>query len=196
MREPETVFSVENARVFHLPPLILHPFSDAAEVERLGAILGEDEPALRLLKARYAEIRMLCFIGKDLNRWIGTCREFLSQNPDPSAQAISESNLIALLLLSTPDAVRSKLTAWGVQNFESVFSRALGLSYIFCHAPDPETLAVNFIENFREYADLLYRFRADAPGPGVPVNVRLEFDLFASKEYLASFEKDWSTTPE
>ncbi len=78
-----------------LPPLILHPFADAASsIEVLeGAkdaarLLGgetDDSPseALRdkLLAGRYAELRMLLFVGKDVFRWIGQCLDFAAREP-------------------------------------------------------------------------------------------------------------------
>src|SRR5580700_1840239 len=190
MRKTEVELPGETLLVLHLPPLILHPFTNADDVEKLAAILGEDEPALRLLETSYAEIRMLCFIGKDLNRWTGQCLEFLRRRPESLARSVSEADLIRFLLFKTPDAVRATLISWGVQNFDSVFSKALGLSRIFCHAPDPRTLSLEFIEHFREYADLLYRFRLDRQEPERPATVQFEFALYASREYIAIFEKD------
>src|SRR5579863_5505375 len=68
-----------------LPPLILHPFADAAgpdklvESSRASLMLqgllpsGErstDDLDKSLLEGRYCEIRMLFYVGKDLTRWI------------------------------------------------------------------------------------------------------------------------------
>ena len=68
-----------------LPPLILHPFADAAGpgklVEssraslKLQGLLPAGEASREdldraLLDGRYSELRMLFYVGKDLARWI------------------------------------------------------------------------------------------------------------------------------
>src|ERR1700691_1775501 len=80
-----------------LPPLILHPFADAAgpdklvESSRASLMLqgllptGErsaEELDRALLDGRYCEIRMLFYVGKDLVRWIKQCLEHISHTPD------------------------------------------------------------------------------------------------------------------
>src|SRR5947199_6066359 len=77
--------------VWALPPLILHPFNErippSALLENSKAALmlsglipsdGTEEDALRrrLLSGRYAELRMLYFLGKDVFRWIDQCVEW------------------------------------------------------------------------------------------------------------------------
>ena len=77
--------------VWELPPLILHPFNErvppASLLESSKAALmlsamiptdGSDPEELRrrLLAGRYAEVRMLFFLGKDVLRWIEHCKEF------------------------------------------------------------------------------------------------------------------------
>src|ERR1700691_2969546 len=79
-----------------LPPLILHPFADAAGpaklVERSRASLmlqgllpsGErstDELDQSLLEGRYCEIRLLFYVGKDLVRWIEQSLEHVERQP-------------------------------------------------------------------------------------------------------------------
>ena len=74
-----------------LPPLILHPFTDAAtSIEVLetakeaaqqmlpsgGHYTESDELRERLVAGRYAELRMLFFVGKDVTRWINQCLDF------------------------------------------------------------------------------------------------------------------------
>src|SRR5579875_3084317 len=75
---------------FRLPPLILHPFStpdDASVLMQssraslaLQGFLPVEEGSAedldrRLLRGRYAELRMLYYIGKDLTRWMEQCAE-------------------------------------------------------------------------------------------------------------------------
>ncbi len=181
--------------MIQLPPLILHPFSKPEDVEKLAVFPGIDDAASRSFETRYSEIRMLCFIGKDLDRWLAHSLEFLGQSSEPAAHAISEADLIRLLLFETPEPVKVKLAAWGIKNFESVFTPALGLSQIFSHPPEPWTLSTRFVERFREYAGLLYRIRADSQEPETAAKVKLSFDMYSSKEYIALFEKDWDGAP-
>src|SRR5947209_20456782 len=70
---------------FRLPPLFLHPFSGPEDTSVLmassraslalqGFLPRPEEPAedldWQLLRGRYAELRMLFYIGKDLTRWM------------------------------------------------------------------------------------------------------------------------------
>ena len=72
------------AHAFRLPPLILHPFSSPEDTGvlmessrvslALQGFLPRDETSLsdldiQLLRGRYAELRMLFYIGKDVSRW-------------------------------------------------------------------------------------------------------------------------------
>src|SRR5262245_16320951 len=82
-------------RIWTLPPLILHPFSDSSGPGRLvessraslmlqGLLptgeLSTDELERRLLDGRYCEIRMLFYVGRDLMRWIEQCQEYVDSN--------------------------------------------------------------------------------------------------------------------
>src|SRR5205814_4737899 len=75
---------------FRLPPLILHPFSSPEDSSVLmessraslalqGFLPNEGTPSQdldeRLVRGRYAELRMLYYIGKDLIRWMEQCTE-------------------------------------------------------------------------------------------------------------------------
>src|SRR5258707_14525386 len=87
-------------RVWELPPLILHPFSNqrgpgvllegSKAALMLAGLLpgqGEDQDELRrkLLLSRYAEVRMLYFVGKDLLRWIGQCMDLVTRTEELGA---------------------------------------------------------------------------------------------------------------
>src|SRR5260370_42367778 len=76
--------------VWDLPPLILHPFNEkvppTALLENSKAALmlsglipadGTDHDDLkrRLLAGRYAGMRMLFFLGKNVFRWLDQCME-------------------------------------------------------------------------------------------------------------------------
>src|SRR5437899_11821045 len=100
-----------------LPPLILHPFADAAgpdklvESSRASLMLqgllptGErstEELDLALLEGRYCEIRMLFYVGKDLLRWIDQCMEHVSRQPDLLNAGIRAQSFAAYLINHTP----------------------------------------------------------------------------------------------
>ncbi len=82
-------------RLWELPPVILHPFNNGTDA---GAILasirlnlpedllhapGSDvvEARQRLLHGKYCEFRMLCFIGRDIKRWMMQCTDFVLRDP-------------------------------------------------------------------------------------------------------------------
>ncbi|MBM3768079.1 MAG: hypothetical protein FJW32_22070, partial [Acidobacteria bacterium] len=79
-------------RIWKLPPLILHPFSDASGPNKLvessrasmmlQGMLPNNEFSIseldrRLLEGRYCEIRMLYYVGKDLVRWVEQCMDIV-----------------------------------------------------------------------------------------------------------------------
>ncbi len=88
--------SLPKGQVWDLPPVILHPFSDPEGPDKLvessrahlmeqgllptGA-LSEDEIHTRLVDGRYTEIRMLFYVGKDLQRWLEQCVETAQRDP-------------------------------------------------------------------------------------------------------------------
>jgi len=130
-----------NAR--KLPPLILHPFADAGGPEKLvessraSLVLQGLLPAgerntqdieRTLLDGRFCEIRMLFYVGKDLLRWIDQCMELVERSPELSAAGIKYQSFAAYLVNYTPVPVQAKLKKWGVSDYKSIFSRALGLS--------------------------------------------------------------------
>src|SRR5579863_5524589 len=129
-----------------LPPLILHPFADNAgpgklvESSRANLMLqgllpsGERSAAdleQALLDGRFCEIRMLFYVGKDLLRWIDQCMEAVGRSPELSAAGIKHQSFAAYLVNHAPDTVQAKLKKWGVADYKSIFSRALGLSAVF-----------------------------------------------------------------
>ncbi|MBV8812781.1 MAG: hypothetical protein JO033_29265, partial [Acidobacteriaceae bacterium] len=82
--------NTSGAQAFRLPPLILHPFStpedssvlmesSRASLALQGFLPRDETPAeeldRQLLQGRYAELRMLFYIGKDVARWTEQCVE-------------------------------------------------------------------------------------------------------------------------
>ena len=137
--------------VWELPPLILHPFNErvppAALLENSRAALmlaglipddGTDPEALerRLLSGRYSEVRMLFFLGKDIFRWIAQCLEWLEREPQLQSAELAGQSFAGLLTADPPEVVRQKLLQWGVADYCSIFSRAIGLKALFSMRQD------------------------------------------------------------
>ena len=198
-------------RVWELPPLILHPFNErvppSALLENSKAALmlsglipsdGSDQEDLkrRLLAGRYSEIRMLFFLGKDVLRWIEQCVEWGQRVPDLSAAEIRPQSFAALLTANPPEAVKSKLVRWGVVDFASIFTRAVGLNAMFIQPPAFDTLAEEFLRNYHRYADSLYRCFLDSQPHGAVASASFHFDLYASGEYSRLLESEWAADAE
>jgi hypothetical protein len=206
---PEDLPSASNTlgdRVWELPPLILHPFSNPrgpgqllegskAALMLAGLMPGEgedrDELRKKLLDSRYAELRMLFFVGKDLLRWTGQCADLVSRTADLSGQGIREQSFAALLVYHPPAPVLQKLRQWGVASPESVFSRALGIATLFREVPTAEQLSEHFLLHYHAFADHLF-VCAQHLMTFTEINaVNFHFDLYASGEYVRMLEKEW-----
>lgn len=196
-----------NAR--KLPPLILHPFADAGGPEKLvessraslvlqGLLPAGDrntqDVERTLLEGRFCEIRMLFYVGKDLLRWIEQCMELVERTPELSGTGIKYQSFAAYLVGHTPEAVQAKLKKWGVSDYRSIFSRALGLSAVFGEVPQREMLTDEFIRHYYRYADQLFQIRQ---GEAVFTDVSelgFELEIFASGEYSRMLEREWAET--
>jgi hypothetical protein len=179
-------------RKWELPPLILHPFDKPPGIGP-EAIINEGL-TLQELNARYAELRMLCFIGKDLNRWLEHCVELLATEPEHSG--VTESSLIRYLLFDPPDALVRKMQLWEVNNYQLIFARALGLNSVFSDPPAPDEVPPRLLQDFHAYADALFDARLKlSPGGEIP-DQAFEFEVYASGEYIALLEKLWNGLPE
>ncbi len=194
-------------RVWELPPLILHPFNErvpaSALVENSKAALmlaglipsdGSDREDLkrRLLAGRYSEIRMLYFLGKDVFRWIEQCVEWSQRVPELSGAEIRPQSFAALLTADPPEAVKEKLVRWGVVDYVSIFTRAVGLNVMFIQPPAFDTLAEEFLRNFHRYADFLYQCYMDSQPYRAAASANFHFDLYASGEYSRKLESEWA----
>jgi len=189
-----------------LPPLILHPFADSGgpdklvESSRASLMLqgllpsGEqtrDDLERTLLDGRFCEIRMLYYVGKDLVRWIEQCMEYVNRQPSLLESGIKQQSFAALLVQDSPSAVQAKLRKWGVADYKSIFTRALGLNAVFANVPNRKDLANDFIRNYYRYADQLFASTqsqspfADVTGSG------FTFEIYASGEYTRMLERQW-----
>ena len=190
-----------------LPPLILHPFADAAgpdklvESSRASLMLqgllpaGEhsaDELDRALLDGRYCEIRMLFYVGKDLLRWIDQCLEHVERQPEFRNIGVRYQSFAAYLVQHTPAAVQSKLRKWGVGDYKAIFMRALGLNAILSEAPHRQALTDEFVRNYYRYADQMFLCRQGQVQFADVSKLGFEFELYASGEYSRMLEREWA----
>lgn len=201
-----TAAALENRPVTTLPPLILHPFADAAGpgklVEssraslKLQGLLPTGEQSREdldraLLDGRYSELRMLYYVGKDLARWIDQCVEFAEHHRDTLARGINAQSFAAMLVQDAPANIQEKLKKWGVADFKAIFTRALGLQYVFATAPSREILCDEFLRNYFKFADQMFAVK-QGEREFTPLNpADFQFDLYSSGEYSRMLERVW-----
>lgn len=193
-------------KVWKLPPLILHPFSDSSgpgklvESSRASLMLqgllptGElspDDLDRKLLDGRYCEIRMLCYVGRDLVRWIDQCLELVARDESLRDTGLQFQSFAALLVDGPPKPVREKLCKWGVADYKHIFSRALGLNAIFHNPPLREDLSSEFIRHYYRFADQVYQCLLGLHSYTEIDCRRFDFDLYASGEYTRLLEREW-----
>jgi len=193
---------------FDLPPLILHPFNERMPPSTLldnskAALMlsglipsdGTDREALRkrMLCGRYAEIRMLFFLGKDVFRWMDQCLDWAARAPELAGVEVRAQSFAGLLTEGTPAVVKEKLEDWGVADYSSIFSRAIGLNSLFAAPPAFDMLSEEFLRNYHRYADALYRCFIELEPHLVATPRNFGFDLFASGEYSRLLESEWET---
>jgi hypothetical protein len=195
-------------QVWELPPLILHPFADRASSERLlensknvllscglleGSSSAEEELARKLLEGRFAEVRMLYYLGKDVLRWAGQCAEFAERIPELAGLSIREQSFALLLTRHAPRAVLLKLEGWGVHDAAAIFARSIGLNQIFSAPPPLEVLTEGFIRNYHRYADALFACWHETASFREITYTNFRFELYASGEYTKILENEWGT---
>jgi hypothetical protein len=151
----------------------------------------EDELRRKLLISRYAEIRMLYFVGKDLLRWVGQCMEVVSRAKELDSAGIREQSFATLLVYHTPPSVLQKLHQWGVANPQSVFSRAFGIATIFREVPLIECLSDSLLLHYHIFADHLFVCAQHLTKFAEITPVNFRFELYASAEYSRLLEKQW-----
>jgi hypothetical protein len=197
---------LQTDRTWKLPPLILHPFSDFGgpgkliESSRASLMIQgllpkeqytEEQLELILLSGRYCEIRMLFYVGRDVLRWIEQCLEMVGRDDQLKGQGILKQSMAALLVEDPPPHVAEKLQSWGVVDYASIFSRALGLNTVFSEVPTQEALPPDFVRSYYRFADHLYTCHQSlAPFTHVKAK-NFDFDLFASGEYSRLLEREW-----
>jgi len=198
--------SLPKGEVWELPPVILHPFSDPEGPQKLvessrahlmlqgllpSGELSQDEVLRRLLSGRLCELRMLFYVGKDLERWVDQCTELTGRDEVLKKAGISPGSFTHLLVEAPPVTVCEKLNKWGVGDYKAIFSRALGLNAIFSSAPDFESLSPDFIRYYYRFADQLYTCRQSLDNFVILPPENFIFELYASGEYSRLLEREW-----
>jgi hypothetical protein len=188
-----------------LPPLILHPFVDAgssvqlletakAMAERLleaGSESPSEHLRQRLLATRYAELRMLLFVGKDIFRWLGQCEEFAGRDAHLRGRGFQKQDFAELLISHTPPDVAAKLRRWGVHDYARIFGRAIGIHVQFQEPPPQEILGAEYLNFYYRYADHAYACWMNGGVSGGFSPPEFTFLLYASGEYSKLLEEQW-----
>jgi len=192
--------------LYQLPPLILHPFADAASSadvlqtakDAAQKLLAGEEPETesdqlrrRVLTGRYAELRMLFFVGKDLFRWLEQCVDFANRTAELGPRGYLEQSFAEFLIGHTPPDVDAKLRRWGVHDYSRIFSRAIGVFAQFQETPPQKVLQAGYLRHYYRYADYSYNcWRDGAKHASLPA-ADFTFALFASGEYSKFLEEQW-----
>lgn len=202
----DTIPVLDRTKIYNLPPLILHPFAEQNSPQKLTQssrasliIQGllpagqatPDDLRRSLLDGRYAEIKMLYYVGKDVLRWIEQCLDYLQRTEGALPGGVEPQSFASLLIQHTPPAVAEKLRKWGVSDYQSIFSRGLGLNAMFQQVPPREALSDDFVRGYFRFADQLF---AAYQGQTVYATLGCEqfrFDLFSSGEFSRMLEREW-----
>jgi hypothetical protein len=186
---------------WELPPLILHPFNHSGDAAKLlqssklslylsGLVADEPDEDVEaaLLEGRYCEFQMVCYIGKDLTRWIGQCAEFVRRDQSLAGSGIVEQSFSDMLLNRAPPEVANRFQSWGVVQYRRILSRAIGLNALFPHPPPYEVLSRGFLIHYYSYADHLYTcYQGLEPFTRIDPE-QFRFSLFTSEEYAQKIE--------
>ncbi len=197
---------MNKTKTWKLPPLILHPFAEAAGPDKLvessraslmlqgllpSGQMTREELDRKLLDGRFCEIRMLFYVGKDLLRWIEQCLESVERDEDLKRNGFGYQAFAAVLIEDPPRNIREKLKNWGVADYKSIFTRALGLNAIFNEVPQRHLITDEFVRHYYRYADQLFACRQLLWSFGEIKPSQFDFDLYASGEYSRMLEREW-----
>jgi hypothetical protein len=196
--------------VWELPPLILYPFNERIPPSTLldsskaalmlsGLVPNDgtdpDDLKRRLLSGRYAEVRMLFFLGKDVLRWVDQCQDLVERTPELRETGDFRAQSFAGLLIdSPPENVRTKLVTWGVTDYAAVFARGIGLNSVFTEPPRFDSLTAQFLCSYHHYADALFRCYMQLQPHRKIGHGNFRFDLYASGEYSRLLEAQWENS--
>ena len=208
MAEP-TKLEVEG--VHPLPPLILHPFSESSSTVQIlesakaslslmkeGSTSDEKQKELErhVLEGRYAELRMLFYVGKDVYRWIEQCMDACRRSEELDATELAEQSFAHLLIKQTPGDVAEKLQSWGVVEYPRIFARSIGLYMQFRQPPSSQLLQADYLRSYFRYADYAYTCWRDSKPYAILPQPQFPFPLYASGEYTKLLEEEWKDVAE
>jgi hypothetical protein len=150
----------------------------------------------QLVRGRYAELRMLFYIGKDLIRWMEQCMETTASSGGFSNVRIRPETFAILLVEHVPAHVRAKLEGWGVLDFCALFRRSVGLHAIFQDFPGVDAFSPEFLRRYHRHLDQWYEYRLRESAAHRPPPDEFTFDLYASGEYALMLEQSWNGSSE
>ena len=200
--------SLDGNKAFQLPTLILHPFTSTEETSLLmessraslilqGLAPRDNTPVeeldQKLLRGRYAELRMLFYIGKDVSRWAEQCAEASAVHPQFGGRRIRPESFATLLVQQIPAHIRTKLESWGVLDHCALFRRSFGLHAVLQDLPSPLALNQDFLRRYHRYLDQWYEQRLRDSAFDQITAGEVEFELYASGEYTSMLEKSWAS---
>ena len=196
----------DGVKAFQLPPLILHPFSNAEENSLLlessraslilqglapGGQVSREDLDRQLLRGRYAELRMLYYIGKDISRWAEQCAETAQIADQFKGRRLRPETFAVILVHDIPAHVRAKLEGWGVLDFSALFRRSFGLHSVLQELPSATAFAPDFLRRYHRYLDQWYEQRLQDSLFDRLESKQFTFELYASGEYTTMLEKSW-----
>ena len=146
----------------------------------------------QLLRGRYAELRMLYYIGKDVARWTEQCVETAVASHAFEGRRMRVETVGVFLVQHVPQHVRAKLEGWGVLDFCSLFRRSFGLHGVFLEMPTAETFSCDFLRRYHRHLDQWYEQRLRDASFDRAEPHEFIFDLYASGEYTLMLEQSWA----
>lgn len=203
--------SLRGGEPFRLPPLILHPFSAPDDASMLmestkahltlqgmapKPVKTAEELDRQLLRGRYAELKMLFYIGKDLVRWMDQCAESASAQERFFGRRMQPETFALFVVQQMPDAIRLKLESWGVLDFSALFRRSIGLHTVFMNLPAAADLSPDFLRRYHRHLDTWYEYRMRERIYDKAESGEFAFELYASGEYTKMLEKSWGDKAE
>jgi hypothetical protein len=188
--------------LWELPPVILHPFNNGADANAILASirlsLSEDilharngdlaDARQRLLHGKYCEFRMLCFIGRDIKRWMLQCTDFVLRDAVLANTGIREQSFADLLVKRTPPSVVARFESWGVVDYHRILRRAIGIGAIFPYPPEYSLLTTDFLENCGAFGDILFACYQELTSFRALDPEQFRFALYTSSEYISTME--------
>lgn len=159
----------------------------------LPSELGPDtELQHQLLRGRFAELRMLFYVGKDLARWMEQCVEVTQGNPELCGLSLGAGSFAAYLVDEAPGPVREKLETWGVLDYRALFRRAIGLHSVFSDVPPVNCLSADFLRRYHRHADRWFLAWTQSQAVTAVDWTSFQFELYASGEYAMLLERSWT----